>query len=107
MIDDIKKFSDQTENWKLIQEYHFGGYGKYSEELIRFINEFKQKMAQGQVDYDDYSGFLTQFRQYLDVEKPSFGKNVAYMLEYQFGYMYWKELAKFSKKIVDNIENFW
>ena len=23
-------------------EYHFGGYGKYNETLIRFINEFKK-----------------------------------------------------------------
>ncbi|MEX6627200.1 pyridoxal-phosphate dependent enzyme [Tenacibaculum pacificus] len=28
-------------NWRLQTEYHFGGYGKYNEELIHFINEFK------------------------------------------------------------------
>ncbi|CAM3688394.1 pyridoxal-phosphate dependent enzyme [Flavobacterium gelidilacus] len=27
-------------NWNLISDYHFGGYGKITEELIRFINEF-------------------------------------------------------------------
>ena len=30
-------------NWHLQAEYHFGGYAKYSEELIHFINTFKSK----------------------------------------------------------------
>lgn len=61
-----------------------------SNELRSIVNDFKMKMAKGEVDFDDYNGFLRQFAQYLDVEKPSFGRNVAYMLEYQFGYMYWR-----------------
>jgi 1-aminocyclopropane-1-carboxylate deaminase len=28
------------ENWELITDYHFGGYGKVNEELIQFINQF-------------------------------------------------------------------
>lgn len=28
-------------NWEINHEYHFGGYGKYSEELVDFINGFK------------------------------------------------------------------
>ena len=27
-------------NWKLIEDYHFGGYAKYTPDLIAFINEF-------------------------------------------------------------------
>lgn len=27
-------------NWNIISDYHFGGYGKISDELIRFINDF-------------------------------------------------------------------
>lgn len=38
---DISKFVDKT-NWKLITEYHFGGYAKINEELISFINQFKK-----------------------------------------------------------------
>ncbi len=38
---DIRKFA-RNENWKLIPEYHFGGYAKVNEELIRFINSFKK-----------------------------------------------------------------
>ena len=31
------------QNWKLISDYHFGGYSKISEELIQFIMDFYQK----------------------------------------------------------------
>ncbi|WP_100612139.1 1-aminocyclopropane-1-carboxylate deaminase/D-cysteine desulfhydrase [Confluentibacter lentus] len=40
--EDISKFVSKT-NWKLITDYHFGGYAKINLELIRFINEFKGK----------------------------------------------------------------
>ncbi|MCD8448356.1 pyridoxal-phosphate dependent enzyme [Tenacibaculum dicentrarchi] len=33
--------ADTNKNWQLITDYHFGGYAKYNQELIRFINEFK------------------------------------------------------------------
>lgn len=36
---DIRKFA-QNENWELITDYHFGGYGKVNNELIQFINQF-------------------------------------------------------------------
>lgn len=39
---EIKKFV-QKENWELITDYHFGGYGKINEELISFINKFRGK----------------------------------------------------------------
>ncbi|MCK5207111.1 MAG: 1-aminocyclopropane-1-carboxylate deaminase/D-cysteine desulfhydrase [Cyclobacteriaceae bacterium] len=35
--------SKSYENWDLITEYHFGGYAKYSFELIKFINRFKKR----------------------------------------------------------------
>jgi 1-aminocyclopropane-1-carboxylate deaminase len=38
---DIRKFASQ-ENWELVKEYHFGGYGKLKPELITFINTFKR-----------------------------------------------------------------
>ncbi len=31
------------ENWELITEYHFGGYGKINSELITFINQFREE----------------------------------------------------------------
>ncbi len=40
--EDIRKFA-KKENWDLITDYHFGGYGKIKPELITFINDFKRK----------------------------------------------------------------
>ncbi|WP_458627657.1 1-aminocyclopropane-1-carboxylate deaminase/D-cysteine desulfhydrase [Winogradskyella sp. PC D3.3] len=40
--EDIRKFANQ-ENWKLVTDYHFGGYGKIKPELITFINTFKRQ----------------------------------------------------------------
>lgn len=39
---DISKFVERA-NWKLISDYHFGGYAKTNEDLIRFINQFKKE----------------------------------------------------------------
>lgn len=36
---EIRKFA-QNNNWELILDYHFGGYGKITEELIDFLNQF-------------------------------------------------------------------
>jgi 1-aminocyclopropane-1-carboxylate deaminase len=40
--EDIRKFANQR-NWKLVTDYHFGGYGKIKPELIAFINRFKSR----------------------------------------------------------------
>lgn len=57
----------------------------------QIINDFKMRIAQGEIDYEDYNNFLKRYgQQYLIVEKPSFGDNLAYMFQYQFGYMYWR-----------------
>ncbi len=39
---DICKFA-KKDNWNIISDYHFGGYGKVSNELINFINDFNEK----------------------------------------------------------------
>ncbi|WP_299777414.1 1-aminocyclopropane-1-carboxylate deaminase/D-cysteine desulfhydrase [uncultured Formosa sp.] len=38
----ISKFVTKT-NWKLITDYHFGGYAKINSNLIQFINSFKSQ----------------------------------------------------------------
>ena len=43
LIDEIKKWTDKKSNWKLNLDYHFGGYAKTTDELIQFINNFKNK----------------------------------------------------------------
>lgn len=37
---EIENYVDKTNYWKLIHDYHFGGYAKYNESLISFINQF-------------------------------------------------------------------
>ncbi len=41
LSDNISKFAI-GDNWKLIADYHFGGYAKIDKELIDFINQFKE-----------------------------------------------------------------
>ena len=60
------------------------------EQLLTAIAEFRKNYALGRSDYEAYHSFLTQFGQYLDVEKPSFVSNMGYLFEYQMGYMYWR-----------------
>lgn len=40
--EEIKEYTS-SQNWKLIPDYHFGGYAKVSAELITFINDFSRK----------------------------------------------------------------
>ncbi len=42
LSEDIKRYTSRT-NWNLIHDYHFGGYGKLNQELIAFINTFKDQ----------------------------------------------------------------
>ncbi|MBP1223554.1 1-aminocyclopropane-1-carboxylate deaminase/D-cysteine desulfhydrase [Flavobacterium sp. 1355] len=42
LTDEIRIFA-KKDNWNLISDYHFGGYGKVNLELIEFINTFFEK----------------------------------------------------------------
>lgn len=58
---------------------------------VAYITQFKNEVAKGNVDYEDYHLFLKQFgQQYLDIEKPSLASNISYLFQYQLGYMYWR-----------------
>lgn len=59
-------------------------------ELRTAVSNFRNDVAQGNVDYEDYHNFLKQFKDYIDIEKPSLASNIAYLFEYQLGYMYWR-----------------
>jgi 1-aminocyclopropane-1-carboxylate deaminase len=49
-----KQILDTHENWELITDYHFGGYGKVNQDLIAFINQF---YAENQIPLDPiYTG---------------------------------------------------
>jgi len=40
--DELKSLQPNKINWKIISDYHFGGYAKTSDKLITFINYFKE-----------------------------------------------------------------
>ncbi|SFI95043.1 1-aminocyclopropane-1-carboxylate deaminase/D-cysteine desulfhydrase [Myroides guanonis] len=42
LSEDIRKFVGEKSNWELNLEYHFGGYGKMTNELMLFIGKFKK-----------------------------------------------------------------
>jgi hypothetical protein len=60
-------------------------------ELVALVNDFRTRIRNGEIDYEDYNTFLRTYGQsYLDVDTPSFASNIAYMIQYQLGYMYWR-----------------
>ena len=60
-------------------------------EVRALVNDFMSRVQNGEIDYEQYDNFLRQYgQQLLDIEKPSLLNNIAYMLEYQLGYMYWR-----------------
>ena len=38
--EEINGLTTKNDNWSLLNDYHFGGYAKYNESLISFINQF-------------------------------------------------------------------
>ena len=56
------------------------------------INQFRQAYAMGKIDEEDCDKFLNQLGDVIIVEKPSLGKNIQFMVEYQFGYMFGRYL---------------
>ncbi|ULC59445.1 DUF2723 domain-containing protein [Flaviramulus sp. BrNp1-15] len=71
-------------DFKLKPEYQM------ENELRSAIRNFKNDVTQGNIDYEDYNNFLKRFKSYIDIEKPSLASNIAYLFEYQLGYMYWR-----------------
>ena len=58
--------------------------------LIDIVKDFNQDIRSGSVGVEDLDDFLKDFGPFLDIQKPTFIQNIAYMFEYQFGYMYWR-----------------
>ena len=61
-----------------------------SEELRKAVEQVKTGFANGEIDAEQYISFIRRFDDYLEVEPPSVWDNVKYMVEFQFGYMYWR-----------------
>ncbi|MFT6126155.1 MAG: hypothetical protein ACJAX7_000032 [Saprospiraceae bacterium] len=58
--------------------------------LVEEVKKFKQAYNKGLVDSSDFNSFLKDFGPFMDIQKPTFGQNISFMFEYQFGYMYWR-----------------
>lgn len=43
LVQDIRKFVTSENSWELVNEYHFGGYGKVTLKLIQWLNEFYEQ----------------------------------------------------------------
>ncbi|MFK2819357.1 DUF2723 domain-containing protein [Flavobacteriaceae sp. LMIT009] len=72
-------------NFKIKPEYQMNN------EVRSLVSDFMSRVNNGEIDYEQYSTFLRTYGpRYLDIEKPSLGTNIAYLLEYQLGYMYWR-----------------
>ncbi|MCG9791542.1 DUF2723 domain-containing protein [Flavobacterium algicola] len=61
-------------------------------EVEKTVSEFRLAYAQKQIDNDGYVKFLKSYGEYLIIEKPTTADNLSFMVEYQFGYMYWRYL---------------
>jgi 1-aminocyclopropane-1-carboxylate deaminase len=42
--EEIRKYTSKK-NWKLVYDYHFGGYAKVTNELMEFMNEFEKQFS--------------------------------------------------------------
>jgi hypothetical protein len=61
-------------------------------EIEKTVVEFRKAYAQKQLDTEDYVKFLRTYSDYLIIEKPTTVDNLRFMVEYQFGYMYFRYL---------------
>jgi len=61
-------------------------------ELVKIVSEFRKAFSSKQIDTNGYISFLKSYGEYLIIEKPSTLDNLSFMVEYQFGYMYWRYL---------------
>ena len=61
-------------------------------EIEKTVIDFRKAYAQKQLDTEDYVKFLKTYSDYLIIEKPATVDNLRFMVEYQFGYMYFRYL---------------
>ncbi len=59
-------------------------------DLNRVVNKFRMSYERRELDLEEYEKFLVRFGQYINVDKPTLLDNIFFMIEYQFGYMYWR-----------------
>lgn len=88
--DDLGKYGIDPS--QLSEEDYNKAIAQLKNETEKIVNEFRQAYAQNQIDNEGYVKFLKSYGDYLIVEKPTTSDNLGFMIEYQFGYMYWRYL---------------
>ncbi|MCF6140109.1 DUF2723 domain-containing protein [Flavobacterium sp. K77] len=88
--DDLGKYGIDPS--QLSEEDYNKAIAQLKNETEKIVNEFRRAYAQNQIDNEGYVKFLKSYGDYLIVEKPTTADNLGFMIEYQFGYMYWRYL---------------
>ena len=88
--DDLQKYG--IDPAQLSEEDYNKAIAQLKSEIEKIVTEFRQAYAQKQIDNDGYVKFLRSYGDYLIVEKPATADNLRFMVEYQFGYMYFRYL---------------
>lgn len=98
----------------LPEEEAYRAMAGMQEQFNSFLGDIRAGYARHEITAEDLDGFLTDNADKLIVEKPEFSKNMSFMFEYQFGYMYWRYLMwNFSGRQsdeqgnYDNVEGNW
>ena len=79
-------------NFTQVLDFRIDPEYAHEEELVSIVADFRRAYASQQLDNEDYISFLKGYGEYLIVDKPTMLANFSYMIEYQFGYMYWRYL---------------
>ncbi len=79
-------------NFTRVLDFRVNPEYAHEEELVSIVSDFRRAYASNQLDNEDYISFLKAYGEYLIIEKPSMIDNFSFMVEYQFGYMYWRYL---------------
>ncbi|SHJ36964.1 1-aminocyclopropane-1-carboxylate deaminase/D-cysteine desulfhydrase [Aquimarina spongiae] len=90
---EIEKYTSRT-SWKLITDYHFGGYGKINLELIEFINMFYKEQK---ISLDPIYTAKMLFGIFDLVEKGIFKKNTRILAVHTGGV---QGIAGMNKKLM-------
>ena len=88
--DDLQKYG--VDPSQLSEEDYNKAIAQLQGEIEKIVTEFRQAYAQKQIDNEGYIKFLKSYSDYLIVEKPATTDNLRFMVEYQFGYMYFRYL---------------
>ncbi len=88
--DDLQKYGIDPS--QLSEEDYNKAIAQLQAEIEKIVTEFRQAYTQKQIDNEGYIKFLKSYSDYLIVEKPATTDNLRFMVEYQFGYMYFRYL---------------